>query len=88
MFQALSRLSITEAARHAVTQLAVIALTLGLTTGGAFAAAGDAGGTTRFDLALLVRQRDLDAVDLGGVGVDDRNRRIHRLVEIGGAPIA
>ncbi|MBK5651945.1 MgtC/SapB family protein [Nitrobacter sp. 62-23] len=55
MFQALSRLSITEAARHAVTQLAVIALTLGLTTGGAFAAAGDAGGTTRFDLALLVR---------------------------------
>jgi len=55
MFQALSRLSITEAARHAVTQLAVIALTLGLTTGGAFAAAGDAGDTTRFDLALLVR---------------------------------
>ncbi len=55
MFQALSRLSITEAARRAVTQLAVIALTLGLTTGGAFAAAGDAGGTTRFDLALLVR---------------------------------
>lgn len=62
MFQALSRLSITEAARHAVTQLAVIALTLGLTTGGAFAAAGDAGGTTRFDLALLVRIAVADAL--------------------------
>ncbi|MGO4716090.1 MULTISPECIES: MgtC/SapB family protein [unclassified Bradyrhizobium] len=55
MFQALSRLSTTEASRHAVTQLAVIALAFGLTTGSAFAAAGDAGGTTRFDLALLVR---------------------------------
>lgn len=55
MFQALSRLSSTEAARHAVAQLAIIALAFGLTTGGAFAAAGDAGGTTRFDLALLVR---------------------------------
>ena len=40
------------------------------------------------DLALLVEQRDLDAVDLGRIGVDDGNRRVHRLVEIGGAPVA
>ena len=39
------------------------------------------------DLALLVEQRDLDAVDLGGVGVDDADRDIHRLVEIGRAPV-
>ena len=55
MFQALSRLSITEAARHAVARPAIIALAFGLTTGSALAAAGDAGGTTRVDLALLVR---------------------------------
>ncbi len=40
------------------------------------------------DLALLVEQRDLDAVGLGGIAVDDGDRRIHRLVEILGAPIA
>jgi putative Mg2+ transporter-C (MgtC) family protein len=55
MFRALIRPSITKASRHAVAQLAVIALVFGLTTGIAFAAAGDAGGATRFDLALLVR---------------------------------
>ncbi|MBI3700549.1 MAG: MgtC/SapB family protein [Afipia sp.] len=55
MFQALSRLSITEGARHAVARPAIIALAFGLTTGSALAAAGDAGATTRFDLALLIR---------------------------------
>src|SRR5262249_60401142 len=40
------------------------------------------------DLALLVEQRDLDAIDLRRVGVDNGNSRVHRLVEIGGAPIA
>jgi hypothetical protein len=33
------------------------------------------------DLALLVEQRDLDAIDLRHVGVDDPDRDIHRLVE-------
>lgn len=55
MFQALSRLSMTKASRHAEARLAVIALAFGLTTGIGFAAAGDASGTIRFDLALLVR---------------------------------
>ena len=40
------------------------------------------------DLALLVEQRDFYAIDLGRVGVDDGNRRVHRLVEIGRTPIA
>ena len=39
------------------------------------------------DLALLVEQRDLDAVDLGGVGVDDADRDIHRRVEVWRAPV-
>ena len=39
------------------------------------------------DLALLVEQRDFDAVDLGGVGVDDADRDIHRLVEVRRAPV-
>ena len=30
------------------------------------------------DLLVLVEQRDLDAVDLGGVRVDDAERRVHR----------
>lgn len=56
MFQALSRLSIKKASRwHAVTRLVVVALAFGLTKGFHFTAAGDASGTTRFDLALLVR---------------------------------
>jgi putative Mg2+ transporter-C (MgtC) family protein len=50
-------MSITRGARQAVPQLAVGALIFGLTTGAAFASAapGDAGGATRFDLALLIR---------------------------------
>ncbi len=54
MFQALSRLSMTKASRHPVARLAVITFAFGLTTGIGFAAAGDASGTIRFDLALLV----------------------------------
>ena len=38
------------------------------------------------DLALLVEQRDLDAIDLRRVGVDDGDRGIHRLAEIGRCP--
>ncbi len=40
------------------------------------------------DLAVLVEQRDLDAVDLGGVVVDDGDRGVGRAVEVGRAPIA
>ena len=39
------------------------------------------------DLALLVEQRDLDAVDLRRVGVDDADRDIHRRAEVLGAPV-
>ena len=39
------------------------------------------------DLALLVEQRDLDAIDLGGVGVDDADRDVHRGIEARGAPV-
>ncbi len=42
---------------------------------------------THVDLALLVEQRHLDAINLGGVGIDDADRRIHRDIEIAGAPI-
>lgn len=34
------------------------------------------------DLALLVKQRDLDTIVLGGVAVDDGNGGVHCLVEI------
>ena len=44
--------------------------------------------TAHVDLALLVEQRNLYAIHLGGVGVDDGDRRIHRVVEILGAPIS
>ena len=40
------------------------------------------------NLALLVQQRDLYAVDLAGIGRDDRDRGIGGGVEIGRAPIA
>src|SRR5205085_2486333 len=40
------------------------------------------------DLALLVEQRDFDAIDLGHVGIDDGHGRVHRLLEICRAPVA
>lgn len=48
---------ITRGARYALPKLTIAALMFGLTTGAtiAFAATGDGGGTTRFDVALLVR---------------------------------
>ena len=39
------------------------------------------------DLALLVEQRDLHAVDLRRIGVDDADRNVHRRIEIGRAPV-
>ena len=40
------------------------------------------------DLLVLVEQRDLDAVDLVGVGVDDADGSVHGRVEIARAPVA
>lgn len=56
--RALSLISIiTRGARYALPKLTIAALMFGLTTGAtiAFAPTGDGGGTTRFDVALLVR---------------------------------
>ena len=40
------------------------------------------------DLLVLVEQRDLDAVDLGGMRVDDRDGGLHRRHVVGAAPVA
>ena len=40
------------------------------------------------DLLVLVEQRDLDAVDLGGVRVDDADGGLHRRHVVGAAPVA
>jgi hypothetical protein len=40
------------------------------------------------ELALAVEQRELDAVDLGGVVVDQLEAGVHRAVEVARAPVA
>ncbi len=40
------------------------------------------------DLLAGVEERDLDAVDLRGVGLDDAKRRVHRAHGVGVAPVA